>query len=377
MISVAVSGNPRGNSRFHSSAETVDIGGAPVTIGLVQTPGPAFDREAPENASMVAVRVKAFSCNYRDQFIIRQLLQEAPAGIYHPIGSEFVAEVVDVGSGVTRLRPGDRVIGNNQYPDSGVDGVPPGIATNYASRRYLVLHETKLVKVPPEMPTEVAAAFSVGAQTAYSIVRKLELSETEASNVLVTAAKSNTALFAISALRKHRVNVYATSSSRAFEEELRDMGVRSLNLIDPDLQRLSGNERSGLLSEVAGFDYVVDPFSDIHLGKILDVMKPGSKYITCGLLAQNPSARGEGPRFLGRGLREIVVEAIVKNISLIGNCLGQRADLQNALKDYSSGSFDVVIDSVFTGNQVGAFVDRTYNDKERFGKVVYRYDDAE
>ena len=57
----------------------------------------------------------------------------------------------------------------------------------------------------------------------------------------------------------------------------------------------------------------------------------------------------------------------------MGNCLGTTEDLKNALQDYASGDLKVIIDSVFTGNQVGAFFDRTYNAPDRFGKVVYRY----
>ena len=40
-----------------------------------------------------------------------------------PVGSEFVGEVVDIGYGVTNFKVGDKVIGNNKYPDSGVEGV--------------------------------------------------------------------------------------------------------------------------------------------------------------------------------------------------------------------------------------------------------------
>lgn len=72
------------------------------------------------------------------------------------------------------------------------------------------------------MPDVVAAAFSLGAQTAYSLVRKLNLASGE--NVLITSARSNTALFAIRALRRYSVNVYATSTSPQFVTELQGMG---------------------------------------------------------------------------------------------------------------------------------------------------------
>ena len=130
------------------------------------------------------------------------------------IGSEFVGEVAAVGADVTGLALGDRVMGDNHYIGAGDAGrdYAEGVPTNAASQEYQVFHPAKLIAVPPEMPDEVAAAFSIGAQTAYSMVRKLALPY--GGHVLVTAARSNTSLFVISALKQLGVNVYATSTSR-------------------------------------------------------------------------------------------------------------------------------------------------------------------
>jgi hypothetical protein len=43
------------------------------------------------------------------------------------------------------------------------------------------------------------------------------------------------------------------------------------------------------------------------------------------------------------------------------------------MADWRAGRLDVLVDSVFTGNDVGAFFKRTFADPVRFGKVVYRY----
>jgi threonine dehydrogenase-like Zn-dependent dehydrogenase len=78
--------------------------------------------------------------------------------------------------------------------------------------------------------------------------------------------------------------------------------------------------------------------------------------------------------YKGLGVNEILMTAMFKNLQIIGNCIGLTTDLQQAIADYTAGKFDVVIDSVFTGNQIAEFFDRTFNQKDRFGKVVYRYD---
>jgi NADPH:quinone reductase-like Zn-dependent oxidoreductase len=375
MISVAICGNLHKSLGLCDSAETVEIEGLPIAFGLIETVKPTYNSKAFENRSTVLIEVRSFSCNYRDKALILSYGQRCRDSAYYFIGSEFVGEVVAVGSEVTGFQVGDRVMPNSQYPESGVSGLPPGVSTNHASQRYRAVHEAKLIKVPQKMSDEVAGAFSMAAQTTYSMLRKLNL--TKGTNVLVTAAKSNTSLFAINALKKYHVNVYATTTSMQFERELTEMGVKELIPIDPALESFRNNEIiKDIVSKTVGFDCVIDPFFDLHIGKVIDIMAPNSRYVTCGLYDQYSSLIGKDFNYRGRNLSEIMTRAIVNNVQIIGNCLGQKEDLQDAIEDYVSGSLDVVIDSVFSGHQVGTFFNRTYNARDRFGKVVYRYDEV-
>lgn len=366
---------PEGSSSF-DAVETVEIAGVPVAFGRVEISEPSFDPGSPEDESMVLIAVRAFSCNFRDKALM--LLWErkcsADPSYFCSVGSEFVGEVLAVGSGVIGLREGDRVIANGQYPEPVADGALPGLPTNHASRGYLKLHEAKLIKVPETMPDEVAAAFGLGAQTSYSMLRKLSLAE--GANVLVTAARSNTSLFAINALKRHLVNVYATSTSAWTGDELAKTGLEELVRIDPDLENFAEDERiKAIVSEIGGFDCVIDPFFDLHIGKVIDAMNPGAAYTTCGFYDQYSQLTGDGFRYRGKGLSEIMAAVVVNNLRIIGNCLGQTEDLRRAIEDYAAGDLDVTIDSVFHGRQVGEFLNRTYNATDRFGKVVYRYAD--
>ena len=65
---------------------------------------------------------------------------------------------------------------------------------------------------------------------------------------------------------------------------------------------------------------------------------------------------------------------IARNITVVGNCLGSREDLQNALNDYESGRYDILIDNVYH-NDVKSFLHRSYIDTKRLGKVVFKYED--
>jgi hypothetical protein len=66
--------------------------------------------------------------------------------------------------------------------------------------------------------------------------------------------------------------------------------------------------------------------------------------------------------------------ALVKNLTIVGNCLGLGDDLLHAVADFDAGRFSAVTDSEFGGSQTAEFLDRTFNDRRRFGKVIFRYD---
>lgn len=352
---------------------SVKLDGVSVLCGVIYTDDTTFDAQSSANALNVLVKIKAFSCNYRDKAIILNTATQAPANRFNVIGSEFVGEVIEVGSAVTDFRQGDRVIGNNTYPDSGVKGVPGGVPTNHSSKEYRIFPAAKLIKVPPHMPDDVAAAFSIGAQTAYSMLRKLQIPE--GANVLITAAKSNTSFFAIQALRNYNINLYATSTSKRFEQELLDLGVKRVIQIQPHSDDwIDAEVAHEIHAETQGFDCILDPFFDLHLGKLISALKPGGRYITCGLYDQYSEFTNQAFEYKGLALKDIMLTVVLNNLQIMGNCIGLKEDLEAAIADYTAGKFDVLIDSVFPCKQVAEFLDRTFNDPQRLGKVVCRYD---
>jgi hypothetical protein len=95
--------------------------------------------------------------------------------------------------------------------------------------------------------------------------------------------------------------------------------------------------------------------------------------ILCGLFAQNAGAEAEAGLRRDRDcLSDVMLQLMPRNLSIIGNCIGLRSDLQRAIDDYAAGVLPVRIDSVFRDDGA-AFVDRTYNDTDRVGKVIWRY----
>lgn len=342
---------------------TVNLWGRPLRVGLVSSQAPELDQTDPKHRNKVLVQVQAFSCNYRDKALVLAFDSICRPDSFLCFGCEFVGEVLEAGGDVKGLRAGDRVIGNGSYPDSGEEGVAAGIPSNHASKRRLLVAGSRLLKVPQDMPAEVAASFQVGSQTAYSLVRRLELKE--GARVLVTAARSNTSLAALHALSRLPVETYAITTSR------------NINLAWPDrtaLIQLAAGSRlkdNPELTKLAPFDAVIDPYFDLYMHQVLPLLRQGGKYITCGCYRQAEEYgqdQAEGGRLLNIGM-----DAVTGNLQILGNCLGTSEDLQKALLDYREGRYAVTIDSVFRGEQVGPFVERSFNDPARFGKVAYIY----
>lgn len=343
--------------------------GIPIACAVVEGAPVAFDPQDPGNTRKVLVRKRAFSCNYRDRALILSLALNAPPGSWCAIGSDFVAEVVAVGGDVRALRPGQRVIGNAAYPHSGVDGVRPGVPTNTASREFDVFHESKLYPITAEIPDEVAAGFTIGAQTTYSMIRRLGLSDGE--RVLVTGGRSNTSLFALAALARRSVEVHVSTTSPRHAEALRRAGASEVVVLKRDRPDFKADAAVQRVLRQGGYNGVIDPFADVNLALMPEIMAMGGRYVTCGVYDQHTRLTG-GTAVIAKPDSGLILQMMMKNLSIMGNCIGLEADLAAAVADAAAGRLPVMVDSVHTGDP-GAFFDRTYNAPERFGKVVFRY----
>ena len=268
----------------HDSVERFEVDGVPLVCGILLGSPPDFDDKAQENRLNVLVKKLAFSCNYRDKGLIFVMLKlkSRYKHAYVVVGSEFAGEVIAVGADVTRFKVGDRVMGDNHYIGPGVtpEGGKSGVPAANASKEYQVFHQAKLIRTPAAMPCEVAAAFSVDAQTAYGAVRKLNISS--GANVLVMDARSNTSLFAINALKKRGVNVYAAAAPGGGAPRIRKMGVKEVFIMDRTSGLASQEELQRCAREIGGFNGVVDPSFDLHLGSVIPLLAPEGRYVTFG-----------------------------------------------------------------------------------------------
>lgn len=346
-----------------------------IGCGLMELEMPEFNNQSSNFGDSVFVEKIAFSCNFRDRSLVNTISdavnkeeEQSPDNfLFSCIGSEFVARVIAVGENVENIKVGDRVIPNGNYPFSDFKDVLPGIPTNEASSRYQVFNKHKLMKISSSMSDEVAACFSIGAQTASGIIRRLPINRD--SRILITAGSSNTSLFLINMLKTHE-NLFVLSSSKSAREKLQKMGI--LNIIEVDYNKesfeLNTKEKKYL------FDIIIDPFIDTYFTRLSAYLAMNGTYITCGIFNQYriPENLNHLSNFK---ILQSYAQIIQNNLTLIGNCLGTTNDLVKAIKLHEEGKLDVIIDSVYKGNDVSSFFEKTFCSTERFGKVVYKYSD--
>lgn len=332
--------------------------------GLIDEPFNVKDATLEPN--QVLIRTKAFSCNFRDRAFMlyanHKCRNSYPPYLFSPIGSEFVGEVIMTGRNVKELKKGDRVIGDNTYPIKKVS--MSGVPTNYASQRSHIFNYDQVIKIPENLSDEKAAAFSIGAQTSYSMIRKLKVKKRD--NILITSGTSNTSLFTLMKLRNDYNSIYVITTRKKFYENLCALGAKRCITID-ELDELS--------DEIGGFDVVIDPFFDIYLSRVSKVMNQFARYTTCGLYSQHPAYKNLSNLQSVDNYPHAIVDFMTKNMRLIGNCIGLSKDIQNALEDFRNNMYDVVLDSIYAGDDLAPFLERSYKDPNRFGKVVYKYDD--
>jgi NADPH:quinone reductase-like Zn-dependent oxidoreductase len=371
-LAIACAGS---DARAHDGTplETIEIGGYEVRCGFVSVNEVDFEPDG-ANRLDALVEVAAFSCNYRDKgLVLRAATTPSDSGFY-VIGSELAGRVAAVGSGVSAVGPGDRVMVDGYF---GYGEQPWGLPTNHASRSLQAVPARKLMRVPDSMSDAVAAAFSIGGQTSFSMVRRAGVGP--GSEVLVTAGSSNTSLFLLQAARIAGATVSVTTTSAAGAERLRSLGAEQVFLVEGDGPGFDRAEGIGEYAKaVGGFAAVLDPFFDLYLERAVPVLAGFGVYMSCGLERQFPAREEVLAGFARRPVLhdDVLGAALSRNVSIVANCLGSTADLERAVEAFVAGQLHVELDRVMEAEGAGAFLSRTYLERDRFGKVVCRYGDA-
>ncbi|HLM43768.1 MAG TPA: NAD(P)-dependent alcohol dehydrogenase, partial [Myxococcaceae bacterium] len=163
----------------------------------------------------VRVRVKATSLNYRDLMMVE--------GRYNPkqklplVPNSDGAGVVDaVGQGVTRVKPGDRVMGLFAQawlagePSRSVQASTLGGPNDGALADTMLLHEDGVVLTPPHLSDEEASTLPCAALTAWSAL--VTHGGLKAGDTVLLQGTGGVSIFALQLARMMGARVLLTSS---------------------------------------------------------------------------------------------------------------------------------------------------------------------
>jgi NADPH:quinone reductase-like Zn-dependent oxidoreductase len=304
----------------------------------------------------VRIRVHACSLNFRDLRVTQ--------GLYNPklrrpltICSDCAGEVVEVASGVTRAKVGDRV--SVPFMPAWIAGAPTEAGARSALGAFaqgvlaeqVVQHESAVVQLPAHLSYEEAATLPCAAVTAWhGLVVRCRL---KAGDTVVTQGSGGVSVFAIQLAKMFGARVIATSSSAAKLERLRELGAtHTINYKEtPDwdeaVRQITGT----------GADMIVDVVGSTELARSIKAAKVGGSVVTLGLVSGGADAN--------------LLPAFMKNLTIHGLFVGSREMFEQMNQAIAVNQMRPVIDRVFAFDQTKEALQHL-EAGAHFGKVVIR-----
>jgi NADPH:quinone reductase-like Zn-dependent oxidoreductase len=304
------------------------------------------------------VRVRAVSLNHRDVLMVEHGI--APRGVRLPLlpCSDAAGEVLEVGSGVSRVEVGDRVA-STVFQRWVAGGTPPPAA--YGSvlagdldgvlADHAVLHEDGLVHVPEHLSDEEASTLPCAAVTAWhALVTK---GRVRAGETILVQGTGGVSIFALQFGLIAGTRVIATSKSDEKLERARALGAwQTINYITtPDWE-----ERALELTGGAGVDHVVEVGGPGTTDRSIKATRPGGTVSLIGVLT-------------GLEARVDPHPIAVKGLRVQGIRVGSRAMFEDMNRAIAVNGLTPVIDRVFPFDQAREAL-RYLQAAEHVGKVV-------
>ena len=230
----------------------------------------------------VVIRVRAASFNYHDVFTVRGM-----PGIKVPlpvvIGLDMAGEIAEVGAGVARWKPGDRVLVNPVNKKKGLMGemLDGGMA------EYCLVGADQLVAMPDGVSFEDAAALPVAYGTAHRMLITHKTVE-PGERVLVLGAAGGVGTGCVILAKLLGAEVIACASSAEKLERLKAMGAdHVVNYRDTDWSKWAIEKygKPQRRSYDGGVDVVINFTGGDTWHPSLRCLKRGGKLLVCGATA--------------------------------------------------------------------------------------------
>jgi len=304
------------------------------------------DRSSPEMKSgSVRMAVGAAGLNRAD-LLQRQGFYPPPPGASEIFGLECAGSVTELGSGVTDLATGARVM---------------ALVAGGGHAEEAVVDRGSLLPVPDDFSAEEAGAFPEVYLTAYLNLFMLG-SLDSGKSALVHGGSGGVGTAAIQLAKEAGARVFVTAGSDDRCRRCCEIGAEiAVNYHDQDFENtcLEATDHSGV-------DVVLDCIGGSYLGRNLKVLTTEGHLVVIGLMGGTTGELdlrrllSKRIRIIGSTLRALSLE---RKAEIVGSFLDRFGDAMEA------GRLRPVIDSVYPMEQV-ADAHRRLASGEAFGKVV-------
>lgn len=308
----------------------------------------------------VRIRTRACGLNFADVFCRLGLYEAAPPPPFAP-GFEAAGLVDAVGEGVTRFKPGDRVVGCTRFG---------GYATAIWAPERLVL------AMPDGVSFEQAAGFpAVYATAHHALVR---LGHVEAGQVvLVHAAAGGVGMAAVQLAKNRGARVLATCGGPRKVEVVRSWGV------DEVFDYVAGDFEPWVrqVTRGRGVDLVLDSVGGASFKKSYRLLAPMGHLVMFGMAGFTPTGPKANPLALAlewlRQPRFSPLHMLPDNKTVSGFNLVYmfeheemtRKMLPDLASEWLAGKLDVHVDRTFPLQEAGAAQEHLRR-RSSIGKVI-------
>jgi NADPH:quinone reductase-like Zn-dependent oxidoreductase len=281
------------------------------------------------------IKMHAASLNYRDLLTVQGQYNQRMRLPLVPL-SDGVGEVVAIGDGVTRVKPGDRVAANFSQKWLGGDPARPKLGASLGGpldgmlSEFRSLHEDGLVHVPSHLTDEEAATLPCAAVTAWNSL--INLGGLTAGQTVLVQGTGGVSIFAMQFAKLAGARVIVTSSSDEKLARVKSMGADvGINYkTTPDWDKQAKEVTGGV-----GVDHIIEVGGAGTFGRSLRAVKIGGYIGLIGNLSGNATEVN-------------LVQILMQNVRIQGVLVGSRDTFESMNEAIKLHSMRPVVDTVFS-----------------------------
>ena len=328
-----------------------------------------LDRNHPDpvpGPDQVLVRVHAASLNHLD-LAVREGIPTLKLTLPHILGCDAAGDIAEVGSDVTDIEIGDRVVvnpgiacGRCEYCLRGEDSecveyriLGEHLPGTYAEK--VTVPGRNVLKIPTDMEFPQAAAVPLAFMTAWRmLITRAKVRPGE--DVLILGAGSGVSTAAIQVAKLAGCTVFTTSSSDAKLEKAKALGADVL----VNYKAMPWSKAIWELTGKRGVDVVVDHVGEATFKDSVRTLRKGGRVVVPG--ATTGSLLELDARYL-----------FWRQLSVLGSTMANQREFEEVMKLVFMGRLKPVVDRIFPleeARQAHEYLARG----DQFGKVVLSID---